>query len=103
MWPTFLRLWLALTGKTSQRRAPRSRPPFRRSTFRPCLEALEDRCVPSAGALDPTFGNGVGYVTTSPTTGADLARAGLIQPDGKILAAGIVYVPKGNSSSTEEF
>ena len=52
------------------------------------LEALEDRCVPSAGVLDPTFGSG-GTVTTrfggnnfDPT----YAEALVIQPDGKILA-----------------
>src|SRR6516225_9138485 len=54
------------------------------------LEALEDRCVPSAGVLDPTFGSG-GTVTTrfggnnfDPT----YAEALVIQPDGKILAGG---------------
>jgi uncharacterized delta-60 repeat protein len=79
-----------------------TRPAPRSVAFRPRLEALEDRRTPSAGALDPTFGNGAGYVTTSPTNGADLARAALIQPDGKILAAGRVYVTRG-SSSTGEF
>jgi uncharacterized delta-60 repeat protein len=53
---------------------------------------LEDRCLLSAGALDPTFGNGAGYVTTSPTNGADVVHAALIQPDGKILAAGTVMI-----------
>jgi uncharacterized delta-60 repeat protein len=68
--------------------------PFARRTHRPTsicpprLEALEDRCLLSAGALDRTFGNGAGYVTTSETTGQDRAYAVLIQPDGKIVAAG---------------
>src|SRR5262245_44683704 len=57
--------------------------------FRPRLEVLEDRCVPSAGALDTTFGTG-GMVTTSflgPTT--DLGVGGTaIQADGKIVEAG---------------
>jgi uncharacterized delta-60 repeat protein len=52
------------------------------------VEALEDRCLLSAGALDPTFGNGAGYVTTAVTNGEDIAHAVLIQPDGKIVAAG---------------
>jgi hypothetical protein len=30
---------------------------------RPRLEALEDRCVPSAGQLDPTFGAGGKVIT----------------------------------------
>jgi uncharacterized delta-60 repeat protein len=91
-------MWFLFSRKAHSSKKPSHVPPSRR----PRLEVLEDRCVPSAGALDPTFGNGAGYVTTSPTTGADLAKAALIQPDGKILAAGIVYVPTGGSS-TEEF
>ena len=65
-----------------------------------CLEALEDRCLLSAGALDPTFGNGAGYVTTSPTNGADDAYSALIQPDGKILAAGKAYVMNAKQTVT---
>ena len=59
--------------------------------FRPRLEALEDRCLMSAGALDPTFGSG-GVVTTSlsKTTFDDAYRVA-VQPDGKIIAAGDVY------------
>jgi uncharacterized delta-60 repeat protein len=67
------------------------RPPRRASypSRRPHLEALEDRCLLSAGALDPTFGAGAGYVTTSLSRGSDVAWAVLIQPwDGKIVAAG---------------
>jgi uncharacterized delta-60 repeat protein len=56
------------------------------------LEALEDRCVPSAGMLDPTFGSG-GTVSTSfgKSTEAD---AMVIQPDGKIVAAGSIEIPQ---------
>jgi uncharacterized delta-60 repeat protein len=79
----------------SSHQTPRPQLARRVRSRKPRLEALEDRTLLSAGALDPTFGNGAGYVTTSPTSGADLARDGLIQPDGKILAAGIVYTPKG--------
>src|SRR5271163_2250377 len=68
-----------------------SRKPRRSSQVhchRLCVETLEDRCVPSAaGSLDPTFGNGAGFVTTSLADG-NSAAAVLIQPDGKILAAG---------------
>ena len=66
-------------SSTPARRVPRS--------LRPRLEALEDRCTPSAGALDTTFG-GTGVVTTS-LKGGDAANVVLIQPwDGKIVLAG---------------
>src|SRR5205807_4590946 len=56
---------------------------------RPRLEAAADRCLLSAGALDPTFGSGAGYVTTSLSKGSDVANAVLIQPwDSKIVVAG---------------
>ena len=53
------------------------------------VEALEDRCVASAGALDPTFGSG-GTVTTSfgNTYSNAHARALAIQPNGQIVAGG---------------
>jgi uncharacterized delta-60 repeat protein len=72
----------------------RARPP-RRDTgtetngrFRPQIDALEDRCLLSAGALDTTFG-GTGVVTTSLGKSGASADAVLIQPwDGKIVVAG---------------
>ncbi len=76
-------------GKTigKGRRAARPRP-----GYRPRLEALEDRCLLSAGVLDPTFnptGSPPGTVTTafSSSDGAG-ATAVAIQRDGKIVAAG---------------
>jgi uncharacterized delta-60 repeat protein len=57
-------------------------------SFRPRLEALEDRCLLSAGALDPTFGNGAGYVSTAVTNSTDVATTVLLQPNGKILDVG---------------
>src|SRR5215831_15822206 len=56
----------------------------RPSAFRPRLEALEDRCTPSAGALDPTFGSG-GIVNSGPS---GQAFAVALQTDGKIVVAG---------------
>jgi uncharacterized delta-60 repeat protein len=62
------------------------------------LEVLEDRCVPSAaGVLDPTFGNGAGYVTTSLASERDNAYVPLIQPDGKIIASGTVFTATNSS------
>jgi uncharacterized delta-60 repeat protein len=59
---------------------------------RPRLETLEDRCVPSAGQLDPTFGNG-GIVTTDiggPTNNEARAVAAS-QGDGKVVVVGNGY------------
>lgn len=38
------------------------------SAVRPQVEVLEDRCLLSAGDLDPTFGSG-GWVTTTTLAG----------------------------------
>src|SRR5438105_749409 len=82
----------AQTSRTNRRRA------------RLALEALEDRSLPSAGALDPTFGTG-GLVTTnlgpwrSPTSDVAAQFASgtgivqgphsvAVQSDGKIIVAG---------------
>ncbi|HTU94128.1 MAG TPA: hypothetical protein VMF69_28880 [Gemmataceae bacterium] len=56
------------------------------SSVRPRLEALEDRCLLNgAGSLDPTFGNGAGYVLTN----GGRTPSALIQPNGDIVAAGV--------------
>jgi uncharacterized delta-60 repeat protein len=76
------------------RRQPRQTKPARRilSPYRPRLEALEDRCLLSAGALDPTFGSG-GTVTTALKANSN-ANALAIYPvagtanDGKIVVVG---------------
>jgi uncharacterized delta-60 repeat protein len=67
----------------------RRNPPARsgRNPFRPRLEALEDRCLLSAGALDTTF-NTTGLVT-APIRGNGVGfSAVVVQPDGKIVAGG---------------
>src|SRR5262245_3944367 len=63
---------------------------------RPRLEALEDRSLLSAGALDLTFGSN-GKVTTDlggPDEGTGLA----LQPDGKIVVAGIALDGAGEGN-----
>jgi uncharacterized delta-60 repeat protein len=58
---------------------------------RPRLEALEDRLMPSTGGLlDPTFGSG-GQVLSSLASSNDNANAVAVQPDGKIVIAGITH------------
>ncbi len=87
MWPTFLSLLLALSGKAPPRLAPRRRPAFRRPASRLWVEALEDRCLLSSGALDPTFGSG-GIVTTALNKYDDFAHGVLLQSNGDIIAYG---------------
>jgi uncharacterized delta-60 repeat protein len=76
-------MWIRFSRRT--RRPSSGRFP----QVRPQVEALEDRCLLSAGgALDTTFG-GTGVVTTSLSKNGDSASAVLIQPwDGKIVVAG---------------
>lgn len=58
-----------------------------RHTSSPRLEALEDRRVPTAGMLDPSFGSG-GKVTFDLGSLQDQGTAILVQDDGKIVIAG---------------
>src|SRR5262245_1695917 len=77
------------------RRNGRGRP----AGFRPRLEVLEGRAVPSTGQLDPTFGSGPnpGVVLTHVGTSA-VASAVAVQPDGKIVAAGRFF-PVGGAGN----
>src|SRR5262245_49687801 len=79
-------LWTAspLTRAERPRRGTRTR----RRTIPLSFERLEDRRLLSAGALDPTFGSG-GKVTTDFGGVLDQAASVVIQPDGKVVAAGV--------------
>jgi uncharacterized delta-60 repeat protein len=78
-------MWqLPLLKKFRHRAKKTSRP-----TSRPRLEVLEDRCLLSGGALDPTFGSG-GMVNPPSFE----VRGMAIQTDGKIVTTGISFIPK---------
>jgi uncharacterized delta-60 repeat protein len=77
-------MWFLFRRNTRQTKSLRRTPP----TVRPRLEALEDRCLLSAGALDPTFGNGAGYVSTPVTNATVTAETALLQPNGQIIDTG---------------
>lgn len=71
----------------------------RNSLSKLTVERLEDRTLLDAGALDPTFGTG-GLVTTDFGQSAETAQAVAVQPDGKLVVAGVSQVP---SRSRNEF
>src|SRR5262245_38823129 len=55
------------------------------------LERLERRDLMAAGALDPSFAGGL---LLADLPGAqDIAREGLVQPDGKVVAVGFATDP----------
>jgi uncharacterized delta-60 repeat protein len=94
-------MWFPLFAKN------RCSAPHRRPSFRPRLEALEDRRLMSAGALDPTFGASAGYVSTSLSSGGDTGRQVLVQPSGNIVVAGstgstVTTTSKGKTTTTTE-
>jgi uncharacterized delta-60 repeat protein len=103
MWPKFLSQWLARSGSTPRRRAPRRRASFCRPVSRLRVEALEDRRLLSAGVLDPSFGNGAGYVTTSTSVSGDQATSVLIQPNGDIVAVGQAATSTGPEFGVERY
>jgi uncharacterized delta-60 repeat protein len=80
--------WVRKWWTKSSANGPVARRP-RDVRIRPRIERLEDRCLPSAGQLDPTFGTG-GIVNTNiggPTPTA--AKAVVVtQTDGKVVVAG---------------
>jgi uncharacterized delta-60 repeat protein len=82
-----------LFGLLNKTRRPSSTP-SRLAAYRPQLEALEDRRLLSAGALDPTFGSG-GLVTSALASSAD-TKGMAIQSDGKIVVTGWAADPSTN-------
>src|SRR5262245_21474212 len=85
-------MWLLSPLMTRRSKSP----PRRRPPFRPRLEALEERCVPSAGDLDATFGSGgivdTVYVQTSAYQHADVAiypNSGTANDGKLVLSVGI--------------
>jgi uncharacterized delta-60 repeat protein len=65
---------------------------------------LEDRCLLSAGVLDPTFGNGAGYVTTSVSNATIYGpQTVLLQPDGKIIDVGVANFAKHGTFLGSDF
>jgi uncharacterized delta-60 repeat protein len=91
-------MWSLFRRNLRPARSARRTPP----TVRPRLEALEDRFLLSAGALDPTFGNG-GVTTTSLSSGDDVADNVLIQPNGKIVVAGSTAIHSGTFMSLTRY
>jgi uncharacterized delta-60 repeat protein len=85
----FLSSWLRNRTTRKHSSARRQRP----AAVSARLELLEDRCLLSAGQLDPTFGNG-GLVTTDVpgATNDYAADITVTQPDGKIVVVGTISV-----------
>src|SRR5438874_7251503 len=71
----------------------------RRSSYRPRLEALEERCVPSAGELDTTFGTG-GTATYS-FGGTNALHDVAVQSDGKVVTVG--QAPTTGPQANQDF
>jgi uncharacterized delta-60 repeat protein len=71
--------------------------------FRPQLEHLEERTLLSAGAPDPTFGNG-GVAVIQAIEGGEMQRpmAMAVQPDGKVVAAGQGEVERLNADGSPD-
>jgi uncharacterized delta-60 repeat protein len=90
-------MWSLFRRKNRKAPAPARRP---WSSFRPSLEALEDRLCLSAGALDPTFGSG--GIVNLPTTTYGSAHAVAVQPDGKVVITGEGRTARGADVTTVE-
>jgi uncharacterized delta-60 repeat protein len=89
--------WLASRKSRQSRATPRTgRIRHRRPAAPPRLERLEDRCVPTAAAFDPTFGNdptfGHGIVRTTVGGLDDEATHVFVQPNGELRVLGLTQL-----------
>src|SRR6266545_4324173 len=71
--------------------ARRRRGQPQKSLYRPRFEALEERTLLAAGALDASFG--IGGLVSTDFGGSDGAVAAALQDDGKIVVAGFASPP----------
>jgi uncharacterized delta-60 repeat protein len=87
--------WLSDQVRLAPRHASRKKTAARRG-FQPTLEPLDDRCMPSAGAFDPTFGTS-GVATPPAATAHGITNTLAIYPGSPaatasdIAAAGYVW------------
>lgn len=89
-------MWSLFRRNARQAKSAFRTPP----SYRPRLEALEDRLCPSGGMLDPTFGSGGTQNVTLPSTLYNGQVATVVQPDGKIVSAGMLIAGnKGHEMS----
>jgi uncharacterized delta-60 repeat protein len=81
----------------------------RRSGYRPQVEVLEDRWLPSGGVLDPTFGSAGVLSTSVGSNNISAALAVATYPnegtanDGKVVAAGSAVVSLKGSTADDDF
>src|SRR5262245_15626958 len=83
---------------SATRRTPAKSAP--RQVARLRLEPLEDRCLLSAGDLDLAFGAN-GKVLTTFSGGFAAAASVAVQPDGKLVVAGVTLT--FNTTNSEDF
>jgi uncharacterized delta-60 repeat protein len=90
-------MWF-LSARTTRKNRRVSSSQCRRHAFRPRLEAIEDRCLLSAGTLDPTFGS-AGFVTgpilaVAPNSNIDHPAVAM-QSNGKIVVGANIMGANG--------
>lgn len=88
MW--FASFYRGLQSRSHARRTARpcGKSPQRRPAVKLRLEPLEDRTLPSAASLDPTFGIGGEVITDFIGSGDDKGADAVVEPDGKLVVVG---------------
>jgi hypothetical protein len=71
--------------------------PYTRDRKEPGHEDFTSRCFLPDGRRDPSLGEG-GVWHTDPLGSQSLARAALIQPDGKVVAGGWIQIERGGGN-----